>query len=132
MVCRYLNNFSKEARRLHNASFRPGRTTKTDIVLPACYRLPADAFIIPASYAIHTNPAVWHDPFRFDPDRLDDEEGKSQDPSLRVDTLVWFTRAEEAVEYDLSSVDRAVGPLLHREKETTVTFELCSFVILTT
>ncbi|KAK4031514.1 cytochrome P450 [Parachaetomium inaequale] len=70
----YLDKFVKETQRLHNASFQPGRTAKTDVVLPGGYRLPKDAVIIPALYAIHTNPAVWRDPFRFDPDRWDADE----------------------------------------------------------
>ncbi len=65
----YLDRFVKETQRLHNASFQPGRTTKTDVVLPGGYRLPPDAVIIPALYAIHTSSESWHDPFRFDPDR---------------------------------------------------------------
>lgn len=74
----YLDKFVKETQRLHNASFQPGRTTKTDVVLPGGYRLPADSVLIPALYAIHTNPAVWRDPFRFDPDRWDSEEVKGR------------------------------------------------------
>lgn len=74
----YLDKFVKETQRLHNASFQPGRTSKTDVVLPGGYRLPANSVIIPALYAIHTNPAIWHDPFRFDPDRWDTEEVKSR------------------------------------------------------
>ncbi|RAH68732.1 cytochrome P450 [Aspergillus aculeatinus CBS 121060] len=74
----YLDNFVKETQRLHNASFQPGRTTKTDVVLPGGYRLPPDSVIIPALYAIHTNPDVWRDPFRFDPDRWDTEEVKQR------------------------------------------------------
>ncbi|KAK5651698.1 hypothetical protein OQA88_11764 [Cercophora sp. LCS_1] len=65
----YLDRFVKETQRLHNASFQPGRTAKMDVVLPGGYRIPKDAVIIPALYAIHTNPETWHDPFRFDPDR---------------------------------------------------------------
>ncbi|KAK0653103.1 cytochrome protein [Cercophora newfieldiana] len=74
----YLDRFVKETQRLHNASFQPGRTTKTDVVLPGGYRLPANAVIIPALYAIHTNSEVWNDPFRFDPDRwlADDIKGR--------------------------------------------------------
>ncbi|KAJ4300645.1 hypothetical protein N0V88_003330 [Collariella sp. IMI 366227] len=72
----YLDKFVKEAQRLHNASFQPGRTTKTDVVLPGGYRLPPNAVMIPALYAIHTNPEQWHDPFRFDPERWDTEEVK--------------------------------------------------------
>lgn len=72
----YLNNFVKKTQRLHNASFQPGRTTKTEVVLPGGYRLPPASVIIPALYAIHTNTDVWRDPFRFDPGRWDTEEVK--------------------------------------------------------
>ena len=74
----YLDKFVKETQRLHNASFQPGRTTKTEVVLPGGYRLPPDSVIIPAIYAIHTNPKVWRDPFRFDPDRWDAQETKDR------------------------------------------------------
>ncbi|OGM46317.1 cytochrome P450 monooxygenase [Aspergillus bombycis] len=74
----YLDKFVKETQRLHNASFQPGRTTKTDVVLPGGYRLPPDSVIVPALYAIHTNPKIWRDPFRFDPGRWDTEEVKGR------------------------------------------------------
>ncbi|GFN16350.1 hypothetical protein AtubIFM55763_010181 [Aspergillus tubingensis] len=74
----YMDRFVKETQRLHNASFQPGRTTKTDVVLPGGYRLPPDSVIVPALYAIHTNPKVWRDPFRFDPDRWDTDEVKNR------------------------------------------------------
>ncbi|KAB8268975.1 cytochrome P450 [Aspergillus minisclerotigenes] len=74
----FLDKFVKETQRLHNASFQPGRTTKTDVVLPGGYRLPPDSVIVPALYAIHTNPKTWRDPFRFDPDRWDTEEVKGR------------------------------------------------------
>lgn len=74
----YLDKFVKETQRLHNASFQPGRTTKTDAILPGGYRLKADSVIIPALYAIHTNPAYWREPARFDPDRWDTEEVKNR------------------------------------------------------
>ncbi|CEN59306.1 Putative Cytochrome P450 [Aspergillus calidoustus] len=69
----YLDKFVKETQRLHNASFQPGRTSKMDVILPGGYRLPPGSVIVPALYAIHTNPKVWRDPFRFDPDRWDTE-----------------------------------------------------------
>lgn len=70
----YLDKFVKETQRLHNPSFQPGRTTKTEVILPGGYRLPPDSVIIPALYAIHTNPEVWQDPFRFEPGRWDNTE----------------------------------------------------------
>ncbi|KAL1873680.1 hypothetical protein Plec18167_006197 [Paecilomyces lecythidis] len=74
----YLDKFVKETQRLHNASFQPGRTTKTDVVVPGGYRLPANSVIVNALYALHTNPKIWRDPFRFDPDRWDSEEVKKR------------------------------------------------------
>ncbi|KAK3372730.1 cytochrome P450 [Podospora didyma] len=73
----YMDKFVKETQRLHNASFQPGRTTKTEVILPGGYRLPANATVIPALYAVHTNPEHWHDPFRFDPERWDTNEVKN-------------------------------------------------------
>ncbi|KAK1751246.1 cytochrome P450 monooxygenase [Echria macrotheca] len=122
----YLDRYVKETQRLHNASFQPGRTTKTDVVLPGGYRLPADAVIISALYAIHTNPDVWHDPFQFDPDRwLEPAENRHRgayipfatgargcigfnfallEVKVLLSELVWryrFTRQGlEAIEYD--------------------------------
>jgi cytochrome P450 len=74
----FLDSFVKETQRLHNASFQPGRTTKTEVVLPGGYRLPPDSVIVPNLYSIHTNPEVWRDPFRFDPDRWTTEETKNK------------------------------------------------------
>jgi cytochrome P450 len=74
----YLDKFVKETQRLHNASFQPGRTTKTEVVLPGGYRLPENSVIVPALYAIHTNPNVWRDPFRFDTERWETEEVKKR------------------------------------------------------
>lgn len=74
----YLDKFVKETQRLHNASFQPGRTTKTDVVVPGGYRLPENSVIVNALYAIQTNPKVWRDPFRFEPDRWDTEEVKKR------------------------------------------------------
>ncbi|KAF2743852.1 cytochrome P450 [Sporormia fimetaria CBS 119925] len=74
----YLDKFVKETQRLHNASFQPGRTSKTEVILPGGFRLPPDSVIIPALYAIHTNPNVWRDPFRFDTSRWDTEEVKKR------------------------------------------------------
>jgi cytochrome P450 len=67
----YLNNFVRETQRLHNPAYQPGRTTKTEAVLPGGYRLPPDSVVIPAIYSIHTNSDLWCDPQKFDPDRWD-------------------------------------------------------------
>lgn len=65
----FLDAFVKETQRLHSPSFQPARNTRRDIVLPGGYRLPAGAILIPSLPHLHTNPAHWDDPYRFDPDR---------------------------------------------------------------
>lgn len=55
--------------RLHNPSFQPGRVTKVDCIVPGGYQIPAGQALIIALYAIHSNPDVWDNPHRFDPDR---------------------------------------------------------------
>ncbi|KAE8327964.1 cytochrome P450 [Aspergillus sergii] len=67
----YLNKFIKETQRLHNPSFQPGRVAKVDCVVPGGYQLPKGTALIIALYAIHSNPDVWDNPHRFDPDRWD-------------------------------------------------------------
>lgn len=74
----YLDKFIKEVQRIHNPSFQPGRTTKSDVILPGGYYLPKDSVIIPALYAIHMNPNVWDNPQKFNPDRWDTEEVKKR------------------------------------------------------
>ncbi|EFX06633.1 cytochrome p450 monooxygenase [Grosmannia clavigera kw1407] len=73
----YLHNFIKEGQRLHSPSYQPGRTTKTDVILPGGYRIGAGSVLIPAVHAIHTNPTVWRDPLLFDADRWDSDEIKT-------------------------------------------------------
>lgn len=75
---KYLDKFVKETQRLHNPSFQPGRTTKTDVIVPGGYHLPANAVIVPALYALHTNPDFWDNPQRFNPDRWDTPEVKQR------------------------------------------------------
>ncbi|KAJ5331116.1 cytochrome P450 monooxygenase [Penicillium atrosanguineum] len=74
----FLDKYIKETQRRHNPSFQPGRTAKTDLILPGGYRLPKDAVVIPALHHIHNNPALWDNPNRFDPDRWDTDAVKSR------------------------------------------------------
>jgi len=74
----FLENFVKETQRLHNPAYQPGRTSKVEVILPGGYRLPENEVIIPAIHAIHTNPKIWSNPQRFDPDRWDTEEVKNR------------------------------------------------------
>lgn len=74
----FLDKFIKEVQRIHNPSFQPGRTTKTDVILPGGYYLPENSVLIPALYGIHMNPKIWDNPQRFDPDRWDTEPVKKR------------------------------------------------------
>ena len=65
----YLNKFIKETQRRHNPSYQPGRTARIDCIVPGGYRIPKGRIVIPALHHIHTNPALWDNPARFDPDR---------------------------------------------------------------
>ncbi|KIW95437.1 uncharacterized protein Z519_04021 [Cladophialophora bantiana CBS 173.52] len=75
---KYLDKFVKETQRLHNPSFQPARTTKTDVIVPGGYHLPANSVVVPALYAIHSNPKFWDNPARFDPDRWDTPQVKQR------------------------------------------------------
>ncbi|KFY77980.1 hypothetical protein V499_02750 [Pseudogymnoascus sp. VKM F-103] len=75
---KYLDKFVKETQRIHNPSFQPARTTKTDVILPGGWHLPANAVLVPALYAIHTNPDIWENPLRFDTARWDTEAVKKR------------------------------------------------------
>lgn len=74
----FLDNFIKETQRLHNPSYQPGRTTKQEVIVPGGYRVPGDVVMIAAIHAIHTNPKVWDNPQRFEPDRWDTEAVKKR------------------------------------------------------
>ncbi|KAJ6096930.1 hypothetical protein N7486_007676 [Penicillium sp. IBT 16267x] len=74
----FQDKYIKEMQRRHNPSFQPGRTAKTDLILPGGYKLPKDAVIIPALHHIHNNPELWDNPYKFDPDRWDTPEVKNR------------------------------------------------------
>ncbi|OBT57856.1 hypothetical protein VE04_02191 [Pseudogymnoascus sp. 24MN13] len=74
----YLDKFVKETQRIHNPSYQPGRTTKQEVIVPGGYRLPADKILIPALYAIQTNPDFWDSPLRFDTSRWDPAKSKGR------------------------------------------------------
>jgi cytochrome P450 len=65
----YFQAFASELLRLYGASpLIPRRSVEaTDI---AGYRIPADSEILVNYYGLHTDPAVWPDPFAFRPERF--------------------------------------------------------------
>ncbi|KAL6691459.1 cytochrome P450 [Trichoderma pleuroticola] len=74
----FQDKYIKEMQRKHNPSFQPGRTARTDLILPGGYKIPKDAVMIPALHHIHHNPEVWSNPEKFDPDRWDTDEVKNR------------------------------------------------------
>lgn len=74
----FLDKFIKETMRMHSPAFQAGRNAVKDMILPGGHRLPKGAILIPNFPAIHTNPAHWQNPQRFDPDRWDTAEVKSR------------------------------------------------------
>ncbi|RLL94379.1 hypothetical protein CFD26_102668 [Aspergillus turcosus] len=56
----------------------PARTAKVDLILPGGYKLPQDSIVIGALHHLHSNPEVWSNPARFDPDHWDTEEVKNR------------------------------------------------------
>ncbi|KAL4882953.1 cytochrome P450 [Aspergillus karnatakaensis] len=101
----YLNNFIKETQRLHNPSFQPGRTTKSTVILPGGYRLPPESVIVPALYAIHTNPKIWRDPLRFDPDRWETEEVKEMLSKNRCAYVPFATGARGCIGFNFALLE---------------------------
>ncbi|KAL2062425.1 hypothetical protein VTL71DRAFT_6691 [Oculimacula yallundae] len=74
----FFYKFIKETQRLHYPSFQPARTSKTEVILPGGYRLPADSILIASLYGLHTNSTHWSNPQRFDQDRWDTDEIKNR------------------------------------------------------
>lgn len=74
----FFDKFIKDIQRLHNPSFRPGRTAHEDLILPGGYRLPAQAVVVPSLPLIHKNAALWEKSLRLDPDRWDMEAVKTR------------------------------------------------------
>lgn len=74
----FLDKFIKETQPRHNPSFQPARTAKADMVLPGGYKLPPESVVIRALHHIHTNPDLWDNPNRFEPERWDTEEVKNR------------------------------------------------------
>lgn len=40
--------------------------------------------IIPLQWAVHMDPDIWHDPYKYDPDRFLDNDGKFCAPSAFI------------------------------------------------
>ncbi|PFH58277.1 hypothetical protein XA68_13924 [Ophiocordyceps unilateralis] len=74
----FLDKFLKETMRRHNPSYQPGRTAKTDMILPGGYKLPEGAIVINSIPHIHNNVKVWDRPYQFDPERWDTNEVKNR------------------------------------------------------
>lgn len=91
----FQDKYVKEMQRINNPSYQPGRTAKTDLVLPGGYRLHEGDVVIgmfriedfglhrtdhcsAAIRHIHMNPKYWDNPTNFDPDRWDSDAVKNR------------------------------------------------------
>ncbi|KAL7956769.1 cytochrome P450 [Trichoderma compactum] len=75
---KFLDKYIGETQRRHNGSFQPGRTAKTDLILPGGYKMKKDSLVILALHHLHANSKQWDSPLRFDADRWDTEEVKNR------------------------------------------------------
>lgn len=80
----FLDRYIKEMQRRHNPSFQPGRTARTDLILPGGYKIPKGSVVIPAIHHIHNNPNIWDNPHRFDPDRWETDDVKGRHKAAYV------------------------------------------------
>ncbi|KAK1773874.1 cytochrome P450 [Copromyces sp. CBS 386.78] len=122
----FLDAFLKETQRLHNPSFQPARTTKTDVVVPGGFRLPENAIVITHLHAIHTNPEHWRDPFRFDPDRWDTDEVKARHRGAYV-PFTAGPRSCIGFNFALLEIKILLSELLYRYKFTREGFEAIEY-----
>lgn len=48
------------------------------------YFIPKNTMIIPLQWAVHMDPDIWHEPYKFNPDRFLDNDGKFCAPSAFI------------------------------------------------
>ncbi|KAK1977527.1 cytochrome P450 [Colletotrichum cereale] len=118
----FLDAFVKETHRMHNPSFQTARNTRTDVVVPGGWRLPAGAVVIPPFPSLHKNPAYWENPARFDPDRWlaggsGDWGGKKSDPrGHRMAFTPFAAGPRGCIGYNLATLEAklAIAHLVYR------------------
>lgn len=113
----FLDKFVKETQRRHNPSYQPGRTAKTDMILPGGYKLPKDSIVIPALHHIHNNDKIWDNPTRFDPDRWDTDAVKNR-PAGSYTPFAQGPRMCVGFNFALQEVKVFLPKLIYRYKFT--------------
>jgi cytochrome P450 len=113
--------------RLHNPSFQPGRVTKVDCIVPGGYQLPKGAALVIALYAIHSNPDIWDNPHRFDPDRWNSFNPKEK-PKCSYVPFGTGPRSCIGFNFALGEVKVVLPSLVYRyefvrEGETTIDYD---------
>ena len=73
---RYTSHVIDETMRLYPAGHTLVRRSTDDNVL-AGHNVPPKRIVVVSVWAIHHNPAVWEDPYRFDPDRFERRKAAS-------------------------------------------------------
>ncbi|KAL7933850.1 cytochrome P450 [Trichoderma chlorosporum] len=110
---KFMNNFIKETQRKHNPSFQPARTALVDMILPGGYRLAKDSIVIADLHHIHTNPHVWDNADKFDPNRWDTEKVKNR-PRGSYQPFASGPRACIGFNFALQEVKIVLSKLLYR------------------
>ncbi|UKZ72470.1 hypothetical protein TrVFT333_000099 [Trichoderma virens FT-333] len=110
---KFMNNFVKETQRKHNPSFQPSRTALVDMILPGGYKLAKDSIVIADLHHIHTNPHVWDNADKFDPDRWDTEKIKNRPPGS-YQPFASGPRACIGFNFALQEVKIVLSKLLYR------------------
>lgn len=80
----FLNILIKEVQRKHNPSYQPGRTALADVIIPGGYKIPKDSVMIVSIPHIHSDPKIWDDPSKFDPDRWNTDKVKNRHKTAYV------------------------------------------------
>lgn len=75
----YTSHVIEETMRLYPPGHTLVRRAREEGVLGGHHRIPAKRIVAVSVWAIHHNPAVWPDPYRFDPDRFSRREAPGKD-----------------------------------------------------
>lgn len=75
----YTSQVIEETMRLYPPGHTLVRRAHEEGVLGGHHRIPAKRIVAISVWAIHHNPAVWPDPYRFDPDRFSRREAPGKD-----------------------------------------------------
>ncbi|KAI8064291.1 cytochrome P450 [Gilbertella persicaria] len=112
---KYMDRVLKETLRLHPPLRGITKVCIKDCVVPGGYRIKEDTACAVSILNIHTNPDIYPDPFKYDPDRFlpEEEQNRSRYAWLPFST---GPRACIGMVFALQEAKTVLGMLLHRFK----------------